>query len=198
MSPEEQTRAFDPFYTTKDVGQGTGLGLSIVYGFLKQCLGHVSLSSKLDAGTEVKLYLPDYTEYPIETAVDHAGDYSLGKGELILVIEDDADVRELTVRLLVELGYCTIEAEKGKEALHLLQSSPSVALLLSDIVLPGGTSRVELAEEAWQKNPELKAVFVSGYAREYTQRFGEAGYELLAKPYTKSQLGRKINKALKS
>ena len=113
-----------------------------------------------------------------------------------MVVEDDADVRKLALLMLQDLGYRTIEAENAEEGLRLLRTEPSIALLFSDVVLPGGMSGVNLAEEAWRSDPELKVFFVSGYTRESSKRFEEMGYQLLEKPYTKIQLAHMLSKVL--
>ncbi len=196
MSLDVQAQAFDPFFTTKDVGEGTGLGLSMVYGFLKQCQGHVSIYSEPGEGTVVKLYLPHSPEGSAESTTVSLIDEIRGNNEKILVVEDDREVRKLATLLLADLGYSTVEAKNGREALHLLGSESGIALLFSDVVLPGGMSGMELAEEACRSYPELKVLFTSGYTRDTAQRWGMAGCELLEKPYTKAQLASMLSRAL--
>ena len=196
MSTDVLAQVFNPFYTTKEVGQGTGLGLSMVYGFVKQCHGHVSLSSTPDDGTIVRLFLPPNPEGIVKKPVGAIIEFNPGNREQILVVEDDAEVRKLAVRLLHQLGYRTVEAENGGHALQLLRTEPSIALLFSDVVLPGGISGVALAKEAWLTNPDLKVLFTSGYTHESTKHWGTSGYELLEKPYTKAKLAHRLSQVL--
>jgi signal transduction histidine kinase/CheY-like chemotaxis protein len=196
MSREVLAQVFDPFYTTKATGEGTGLGLSIVYGFLKQCRGHVTIDSHVGEGTVVKLYFPYQSGAQLDLQLVGNESAAGGNGELVLIVEDDTQVRLLAVRLLDQLGYKTLEAENGVEALQQLRSEPAIAVLFSDVILPGGMSGIELAEEAWQNYPDLKVLFASGYTRDVMQRRGSGGYELLEKPYSKTQLAHMLNQAL--
>ena len=198
MPLDVQAQAFEPFFTTKDVGEGTGLGLSMVYGFLKQCLGHASIYSEPGEGTVVKLYLPHNLEGSVESPVLSLEQDVRGNDEIILVVEDDPQVRKLAVLFLHDLGYRTMEAEDSREALHLLSTESEIVLLFSDVVLPGGTNGVELAEEARRSYPDLKVLFTSGYTGDTAQHWGMAGFELLEKPYTKSQLASRLRHTLTS
>ena len=198
MPLDVQAQAFDPFYTTKDVGEGTGLGLSMVYGFLKQCHGHVSIYSEPGEGTVIKLYLPHRPEGSVDSSLENRAEEIRGNNERILVVEDDPQVRMLAVLLLTDLGYRTLEAEDAEEALQLLGSESEIEMLFSDVVLPGGMSGVELAEEARRSYPDLKVLFTSGYTRDVAQRWGMSGFELLEKPYTKAQLASAFGRALTS
>lgn len=192
MSNEVRMQAFDPFFTTKEVDKGTGLGLSMVHGFMKQCHGHVSLYSEPGEGTVVKLFLPFSSTGTIETQIEHTAKQLRGNGEQILVVEDNADVRKLAVRMLNRLGYQTVEAENGEDALRLLDADPSIVLLFSDVVLPGAMSGVELAEKARLGYPNLNVLFTSGFTREVIT----PDFELLEKPYNKSKLASMISQAL--
>lgn len=198
MSTEVRTQAFDPFYTTKDVGHGSGLGLSMVYGFIKQCHGHVRLDSEPGKGTVVELYLPvvanSITIKPIKPTIEN----TIGNGELILIVEDDSEVRELVLRFLGDLGYQTLEAENGAEGLSLLRTNPTIAMLFSDVVLPGGMNGVELAEEACRHYPDLKVLLTSGYTRESSSLMAESGYEFLEKPYSSTKLASVLSQVLAS
>ena len=192
MPEEVRKQAFDPFFTTKEVGKGTGLGLSMVHGFLKQCRGHVSIYSEPGEGTVVKLFLPISPEHIIKKQTKDSTATQKGHGEQILVVEDDAGVRLLAVRMLEQLGYQTVEAENGEDALHLLDTEPSIVLVFSDVVLPGGMNGVELAKKAWLSYPDLKVLFTSGFPRD----FMAPDYELLEKPYSKSVLASAISEML--
>src|SRR5438045_9306426 len=139
MSAETAARAFEPFFTTKEIGQGTGLGLSQVYGFIKQSGGHVKIYSEIGEGTTVKLYLPRYRGP--EDALDEGlatRDVSRGQGELVLVVEDDPDVRDYTVEMVSELGYSVLSAPDGATALRLLDSTRELALLSTAVGLLDG------------------------------------------------------------
>jgi signal transduction histidine kinase/ActR/RegA family two-component response regulator len=199
MSREVARRAFDPFYTTKTVGQGTGLGLSQVFGFVKQSGGHVEIYSEPGAGTSVKIYLPRWTGADAETA-DDADSRTISlptaaNGQVILVAEDDAEVRRVSVDALLHLGYSVVQAASGEEALQVLALQPRVDLLFTDIVMPGMTGRV-LADLAMAHRPELKVLFTTGYTRNAVVHNGilDAGVAFLPKPFTIEQLARKVSR----
>ncbi len=192
-------RAFDPFFTTKAPNQGTGLGLSMVYGFVKQSGGHVKLYSELGEGTAVKLYLPRSTsqEEPEERSARSTPD-ARGHGETLLVVEDDPNVRALTVRMLERLGYHVLVAEDGPAALRVLGENPHVDLLFTDIVLPGGMNGSELARRARETLPELGVLYTSGYTENAIIHHGrlDPGVELLEKPFTRAALAQRISTLL--
>jgi len=196
MPPEIVRKAFDPFFTTKDVGQGTGLGLSQVYGFVKQSGGHVKIYSELGQGTTVKIYLPR-----LATASARADQQPAAaepprgsKNEMVLVVEDEADVRGFTVDMLRELGYGVMEAEDAHAALRLLETTPAVRLLFTDVGLPGGLNGRQLADAARRLRPDLRVLYTTGYARNAIVHHGklDPGVELIAKPFTYTALAAKI------
>lgn len=200
MPKDVAGKAFDPFFTTKEMGQGTGLGLSQVYGFVKQSGGHVKIYSEPGEGTTVKLYLPrlvggaaqdDGTPKPRRIP---AG----ARGETILVVEDDADVRTYSVEMLREIGYRVLEAADGPAALRVLEGEPGIHLLFTDVGLPGGLNGRQLADEARQRRPALKVLFTTGYARNAIIHAGrlDPGVELLVKPFTYAALDTKIRQVL--
>jgi CheY-like chemotaxis protein len=197
MSAEVIAKAFDPFFTTKPEGQGTGLGLSTIYGFVKQSSGHVRIQSKVGEGTTVKIYLPramqraDRLDDTPETAI------SRGRGETVLVVEDDEIVRALMTEVLAELGYQYKEAADGLAAIPVLESDQRIDLLITDVGLPNMDGR-QLAEIARQRRPHLKVLFVSGYARHAAlDRDSLApGMEMLAKPFALAALGAKIRELI--
>jgi len=196
MSKETIDRAFDPFYTTKGVGKGTGLGLSQVFGFVKQSGGHVKIYSEIGQGTAVKMYLPRFTgELPVEDAPHET--YVGGGNEIVLVVEDDADVRLVSVDALRALGYTVIHAEDGPSALVMLEKHPRVDLLFTDIVMPGMTGR-QLADIATTERPELKVLYATGYTRNAVVHNGmlDAGVAFLSKPFTIDQLAAKVRQVL--
>jgi PAS domain S-box-containing protein len=194
MTPEVKARAFDPFFTTKDVGHGTGLGLSQVYGFVKQSRGHVKIYSEVDEGTTVKIYLPRYSAPLQETEEEIVRPVVRGTGrETILVVEDDDDVRSYSTDCLRDLGYSVLEASSGQNALRMLENH-EIAVLFTDIGLPGGMNGRQLAEEARRRRPNLKVLFTTGYARNAIVHDGrlDAGVELLTKPFSQAALSEKL------
>jgi PAS domain S-box-containing protein len=198
MSPEVLERAFEPFFTTKEVGEGSGLGLSMVYGFAKQSNGTATIDSEVGQGTTVRLYLPRAGEAarPLERAP--MLEEPKGQGERILVAEDDSEVRRLVVKVLDTLGYDVLEAEDGKACLQRLLEVGDVDLLLSDIVLPGGMSGPEMVRQAKQGRPDLKVMFMSGYADSSVRPLGDLdeSFEIIAKPFTKRQLAHRLRAVL--
>ena len=187
---------FEPFFTTKDVGHGTGLGLSQVYGFIKQSNGHIKVYSEPGQGTTVKLYLPrlmtgtdDADEVGLQTDTPRAD-----QSEIVLVVEDDDDVRSHTTDVLSELGYRVLEAANGAAALAMLAREPGVRLLFTDVGLPGGMTGRQLVEEVRRRWPDLKVLYTTGYARNAIVNGGvlDPGTELLPKPFTYSELAAEI------
>jgi PAS domain S-box-containing protein len=199
MSEAVLSRAFDPFFTTKGPNRGTGLGLSMVYGFVKQSGGHVKLYSELGEGTTAKIYLPRSTR-PADTddGGRSAGPDVRGRGETILVVEDEPDVRSLTIRMLERLGYRVLAAEDGPSALRVMEQNPDVALLFTDIVLPGGMNGAQLARAARQARPNLQVLYTSGYTDNAVIHHGrlDPGVDLLEKPFTRSALAQRVHEAL--
>jgi PAS domain S-box-containing protein len=192
-------RAFEPFFTTKEVGKGSGLGLSMVYGFVRQSGGHVRISSAQGEGTTVQLYMPRGSGEPDPAPRTSADGDPLGNGELILVVEDDRDVRRLVVKILGRLGYGSVEAADGEGALVLLDRRPDIDLLFTDIVLPGGTTGADLAREAQRRRPGMPVVYTSGYSRDALSHDGrlDAGVDLVEKPFEKAELAKVLNEALR-
>lgn len=198
MSAEVHAQAFEPFYTTKDVGQGSGLGLSMVYGFAKQSDGQVSIYSEPGRGTTVRLYLPRAGEAPIGDIAFPDAELLRGRDEVVLVIEDDPDVRDLAVRMLKDLGYRVIQVPDAAGAREVLAAGRRVDLVISDVVLPGGTSGPEFAAEARARDPGLKVIFMSGYPARAAMRGGflAADNVLLTKPFRRHQLAKVLREAL--
>jgi len=190
MPAEVREHAFEPFYTTKPQGSGTGLGLSSVYGFVKQSGGHVALYSEVGQGTTVRIYLPLVTDKRDE-APEGAAIPTLpkGSGELVLVVEDDERVRRVTVSRLRQLNYKVIEASNGPEGLSILERTPGVELLFTDMVMPGGMSGADLAAASSKRFPDIPVLFTSGYAG--PEIAGQADARVsswLRKPYTLADL----------
>ena len=195
MSEEVLAHAFDPFFTTKEMGRGTGLGLSQVHGFVKQSGGHVKLYSETGRGTTVKIYLPRLiaAEAPAIVA-PRAAPATLPEGtETVLVVEDDDDVRTYSVNTLRILGYHVIDAADGLTALRLVEEQPGIALLFTDVGLPGMNGR-QLADAARQRNPALQVLFTTGYARNAIVHHGilDIGVHLLPKPFTITDLAKTL------
>ena len=199
MSEEVRQRAFEPFFTTKPTGAGSGLGLSMVYGFVKQSGGHVQLYSELGRGTSVRVYLP-LTEAAQKAAGPAAGraetDAMPGGAETILVVEDDPRLRKVVNRRLRSLGYQVVEADNGVNALALLGTHPEIAMIFTDVVMPGGMNGNELAEAALAKRSDLKVLFTSGYAAPTAARQKLGAKAWLKKPYTAVELAEKIRDTL--
>ncbi|MCK1360476.1 CHASE3 domain-containing protein [Bradyrhizobium sp. 199] len=198
MSGETQQKAFEPFFTTKEVGKGSGLGLSMVYGFVKQSGGHIKIYSEEGHGTTIKLYLP-----PGEGATDVAAavaPQAEGGAETIFVVEDDNLVRNFVITQLQSLGYKTVAAPDGKAALELIDAGEPFDLLFTDVVIPGGMSGRELAEEVARRRPGLKVLYTSGYTDNAIVHHGKLddGVMLLTKPYRRNQLAEMIRRALAS
>jgi signal transduction histidine kinase/CheY-like chemotaxis protein len=198
ISPENLERVFDPFFTTKEVGKGTGLGLSMVYGFAKQSQGHVKIYSELGHGTSVKLYLPmaDQTSGPADQEATLIA--NLHGSEFILLVEDNAPVREFAKAQLLYLGYRVLEAANGKDALAILREHQDIDLLFTDVVMAGGLNGRELALEARKIYPALKVLFSSGYAEGAILDMGllDEHIQLLNKPYSRLQLAKRIRGVL--
>lgn len=195
---ENIPHVFEPFFTTKDVGAGSGLGLSMVYGFVKQSGGHIGVYSEAGEGTTVRLYLPrsrETEDRPTEIAFQ---DSPTGRGETVLVVEDDADVRALTVAMLRNLGYDVLEAGRGAEAIALISAGRRFDLLLTDIVLPDGMNGRELADEVARLSPTTQVVFMSGYTENAIVHHGRLDQDvtLLQKPFRKSELARVVRRML--
>jgi signal transduction histidine kinase len=200
MSPEVIERAFDPFYTTKGPGRGTGLGLSQVYGYVKQSGGHVKIYSETDRGTTVKIYLPRHTALAVDehSAAKAALSAPRGSaGDVILVVEDDEQVRQMTVDGLCELGYTVVQAGNGRQALEVLELHPRIDLIFTDIVMPEVNGR-QLVDQAVRKRPGIKVLYTTGYTRNAIVHNGvlDHGVSLLAKPFTLEQLAYKLREVL--
>jgi PAS domain S-box-containing protein len=190
-------KIFDPFFSTKGIGKGTGLGLSMVYGFVKQSGGHINVYSEEGHGTTIKLYLPRASA-PEEVSEAAAPSLIEGGIETILVVEDDALVRRSVTTQIQSLGYQTIEAASGAEALAVLDRGESFDLLFTDVIMPGSMNGRELADEVVKRRPGMKVLFTSGYTEDAIFHHGrlDPGVLLLAKPYTKSEIARMIRHAL--
>ena len=199
MAPDIRDRVFEPFFTTKDVGMGSGMGLSMVYGFIRQSGGHVRLYSEVGQGTAVNLYFPKAEHADSATEKPRAAaDMPLAQRETVLVVEDDPRVRQVTLQRLQTLGYSVIEADNGHGALDLLKEAPAVDLVFTDVVMPGGMSGSDLAEEVRRLYPGIKVLLTSGYSEHAGIENGALADEdlWLRKPYKMAELAQKVRDVL--
>jgi CheY-like chemotaxis protein len=197
IAPAHVERVFEPFYTTKEVGQGTGLGLSQVYGFVEQSGGHVRIDSAVGSGTTVTIYLPRAAGIPRGREIPHAPREKLAGGsETVLLVEDDEGVLEILTAWMEELGYRVLTARNGPEALSVLQNGEPIDLLFTDLVMPQGISGGELAQRARQFRPELKVLLGSGYSARVSPDPAAASLPILGKPYRRVELAAKLRAVL--
>ncbi len=198
MPPEVKAQAFEPFFTTKQVGEGSGLGLSMVYGFAKQSGGFVTIDSEAGRGTTVTLMLPRAEAEAVAQAPRRRQQMPQGEGERILVVEDDVDVRQLAQRMLTALGYEVVAVGDAQAAEQALAAASGIDLILTDVVLSGGTSGPEMVRRLRARHPELRVVFMSGYSADAATgtTFLEDGRSLLTKPFKKRDLARALRAAL--
>jgi CheY-like chemotaxis protein len=190
--------AFDPFFTTKEPGKGSGLGLSQVFGFVKQSNGHVKIYSEPGHGTTVKIYLPRAGE-PYEAARPVAvPEVSRRGSERILLVEDDDLVRRHVAAQLAGLGYDVTSAHDGQDALAILGRAPRFDLLFTDVMMPGGMSGRQLADQVKVRHPDLPVLFTSGYTDESIVHNGrlDPGVQLLQKPYRRQDLATRLRALL--
>jgi PAS domain S-box-containing protein len=187
------TRIFEPFFTTKTAGKGTGLGLSQAYGFAHQSGGTIAVASKLGQGTQVTIYLPR-SHAPVAIAVPaEAASQSAGRGETILVVEDNPEVKSVAVTLLEQLNYRTVAVDNAKSALNLLATGTPIDLVFTDVMLPGDLDGVALAQAISKKHPRVPVLLTSGYAKALA---GRHGLPILRKPYQISALAEAIRSTL--
>ncbi|MCF4124994.1 MULTISPECIES: CHASE3 domain-containing protein [Methylobacterium] len=200
MTPDIVKRVFEPFFTTKPDGKGTGLGLAMVFGFVKQSGGHVKIYSEPGEGTTVKLYLPRAVGAAAATGQRSGSPVDLPRGSgTILVVEDEAAVREIACAILADLGYRVLEAGDGEEGLRVFAANvATIDLLLTDVILPGKVRGRELAERVQALRPEVRIVFMSGYTENSIIHHGRVddGVHLISKPFKREQLARKVAEVL--
>jgi CheY-like chemotaxis protein len=200
MTPEVAARAFEPFFTTKTEGRGTGLGLAMVFGFVKQSGGHVKAYSEPGQGTSVKIYLPRAIGGLVPNMQRSGVPADLPRGSAtILLVEDEAAVREISTAILRSLGYRVLEAQDGDEALRVFGAhAAEVELLLTDVVLPGNVRGRELGERITAIRPQVKVLFMSGYTENSIVHHGrlDDGVQLLGKPFKRETLARKVAEVL--
>ncbi|MCJ2099785.1 PAS domain S-box protein [Methylobacterium sp. E-046] len=196
MTPDVVAKAFDPFFTTKPLGEGTGLGLSMIYGFAKQSGGQVRIYSEVGQGTMVCVYLPRHLgEAEDADAVADLSEAARAKaGETVLVVDDEPTVRMLVTEVLEDLGYAAIEAGDGASGLKVLQSDVRIDLLVTDVGLPGGLNGRQMADAARQHRPDLKVLFITGYAENAVLNHGHLahGMNVMTKPFALEALATRI------
>ncbi|MDB5438254.1 MAG: hypothetical protein JWM33_681 [Caulobacteraceae bacterium] len=199
MSPEVTARVFEPFFTTKADGKGTGLGLPMVYGFVKQSHGHIQIYSEVGSGTTLKIYLPRSKAVAEQAALQGLPE-EMGTGETILVVEDEESVRVAACAMLQELGYRTIEAGDAAQALKLIEIGTPVDLMFTDVVMPGELKTRDMVARVQALRPGLPALYASGYTENAIVHHGrlDEGVSLLSKPYSRTELARKVAAALRS
>ncbi len=195
MSQEVKARVFEPFFTTKQTGSGSGLGLSMVYGFIRQSGGRVEIESAPGQGTTVRLHLPRASGQAADLSQPEAIPDGDNTDRLILVLEDEADVRQTLCEQLHQLGYLTLEAENSEQALALLAAAPDIDFLLSDLMLPGRLSGAEVVQFARQHYPGLALLLISGQDLRPADNPALPDVELLRKPFTRVQLAQALRKA---
>lgn len=191
-------KIFDPFFTTKETGKGTGLGLAMVYAFIKRSGGHIDLQTKQGYGTTFRIFLPRSQSSGLKTDPAKAPDALIGGTETILVVDDEEELLQMVTITLTRAGYTVLSAADGSEAIELLEASPSIDLLLSDVVMPGKLNGLEVARMAQVKYPKLPIIMTSGFAEK--MRYGEDYVDLLSnllvKPYRRVALLQRIREAL--
>lgn len=198
MTPDVLARAFEPYFTTKETGKGTGLGLTTIHSFVSQSAGHISLESHKDKGTVVRIYLPaiDATIAPaIQPREPSLA--NMGSKEGILVVEDNPDVRRVTIELLKLLDYRVFEANSGQAALDLVESGLAIDLVFSDVVMPGGMSGFDLRSRLRSVRPNMKVLLTSGFPDPAQRPAGDlAARQILAKPYSLAELAKTVRQLL--
>jgi CheY-like chemotaxis protein len=199
LDEETKSHIFEPFFTTKEKGKGTGLGLATVYGIVKQSRGHIAVYSEVGHGTTFKVYLPRVkSESTSGTSGPTIQKRGKGGAETIMLVEDEKVVQELAVTLLEEYGYTVLAASDGEEALTIIESrSQRPDLLITDVVMPGMGGK-ELAERVQSRWPEMRIIFISGYADEAIIRQGvlETDAQFLQKPFAPEALAKKVRNIL--
>ena len=199
MAADTRERAIEPFFTTKQTGEGSGLGLSMIYGFTKQSGGHLGIDSTPGAGTSVKIYLPaDETLAPDAETGGGAIDDLHGRGERVLMIEDDPDVRQMAMAMLERLGYVVIEAATGHQALEIAEAGEAIDLVFTDVFLPDGLNGPEAARRIKAVRPGVPVLFTSGYSADQISGDDLMGdsVQILPKPYEIEALARKLRECL--
>lgn len=196
MSQEVKSQVFEPFFTTKQTGSGSGLGLSMVYGFVRQSGGRVEIESAPGQGTTVRLQLPRSTLPAFSDDAVLATTAPAESELLVLVLEDEAGVRQTLCEQLHQLGYLTLEAENGEQALNMLDASPDIGMFISDLMLPGGLSGAEVIDHVRSHYPQLPVLLISGQDLRPAHNPQLPEVQLLRKPFTRAQLAQALRKVM--
>jgi len=198
MTPEVLQHAFEPFFTTKTPGKGTGLGLSTIYGFVEALGGTATIYSEIGRGTTVSLYLPRQTSAAAAAQVRESPEIAQAQGEIVLLVEDNSEVREVTRQRLEALGYRVVEADGGPAALKHLEEGTTFDVVLSDVVMAGGMSGFDVERAVKAARPAVPTVLTSGYAEDVLREEGalDGSGRILRKPYSRAELARSIRQAL--
>ena len=198
MTPDVMSHAFEPYFTTKEVGKGTGLGLTTIHGFIQQSGGHIYLESQPGRGTTVRILLPRAAGELLASAGRSSRlDPDAGAGQRILVVEDNRDVRSVTLERLKRLNYRVIEADSANTALRIIERGEPVDLVFSDVVMPGGMSGFDLVDRLRAQHPHLRTLLVSGFPDNLERTAqGDQNQKILMKPYSSAELARAIKAAL--
>jgi two-component system cell cycle sensor histidine kinase/response regulator CckA len=197
MGMDEETRlhAFEPFYTTKGLGRGTGLGLATVYGIVQQNLGEITIESQVGKGTQINIFLRAIRDMEAAERDNSGQEIKKGAGNILLV-EDEADLRNVNAEFLTAIGYSVLCASSGPEALKLASETGTIDLVISDVVMPKMNGR-EFADCLLRVRPDTKVLFVSGYADDVVLHTGlTRGLPFLQKPFSLKQLGTKVHELL--
>jgi len=198
MTKETLIRVFEPFFTTKDHTRGTGLGLAMVYDFIRQSKGHIHIDSKLNHGTTVSLYLP-FAKKALQPALETLTHHKpLTSSRKILLVDDEADLLDITSAYLRKLGYRTLQARDFAQAINLITKHPDIDLLLTDILLPSGSNGVDLAQYVQTLRPSISILYTSGFPTDalVEKHLPIANHTLLKKPYRLSELTAAIHRAM--
>lgn len=195
MSQSVKAQVFEPFFTTKPTGSGSGLGLSMVYGFVRQSGGRVEIESAPGQGTTVRLQLPRSVLPTVEPVRNISTHDDQPADQLALVLEDEADVRQTLCEQLHQLGWLTLEAVDGEQAIALLNASSDIAMLISDLMLPGRLSGADVVNHARQHFPHLSILMISGQDLRPAHNPQRPDVELLRKPFTRAQLAQALRQA---
>jgi PAS domain S-box-containing protein len=199
MTEEVHDRAFEPFFTTKKDGLGSGLGLSMVHGFVEQSGGHIEIESEVERGTTITIHLPKVEMVSQAVEADAPAGKSVGGREkVVLLVEDDPDVRIMTAAQLKQLGYSVHAVANGNDAIDLIESPATIDITLTDIVLPGGVDGVTLVKEAMRMRPRMGVLCMSGYdpTRKHRKWFKVQNIELLEKPFSSARLAQALKDVL--
>lgn len=196
MSQEVKSQVFEPFFTTKQTGSGSGLGLSMVYGFVRQSGGRVEIESAPGQGTTVRLQLPRSTQPAISPDETRTTAQTQHSDSVVLVLEDETDVRQTLCEQLHELGYLTLEAESGQQALAMLDASPDIGIFISDLMLPGTISGAEVIQQVRARFPAMPILLISGQDLRPAQHSQLPDVEQLRKPFTRVQLAQALQKVM--